>query len=262
VEVGDEVFIKDKNKTGKVLSKTASHSYYTVRFDDGEADYLSNIGTEAYRQEKIQAIMKRAGIEQTTDDEEDRKKAEKERKKARLEEIRKKISNPTLIDALKDTTPATETLTIAGKNRDGLPNELLNENIEAINELLPNLKKLTINGKDKILVSTMPSTSTPLNDEVKAFFRRNIEELDLTDNYIEDLSWLRERDDYENKLLLKKLNLTNNHIEDLKYEDFMYLPEGAEVIIKNNPINNDAAKIQAFKDGLSTAGIKVKFIFE
>ncbi|MDR3169653.1 MAG: hypothetical protein LBU27_08170 [Candidatus Peribacteria bacterium] len=153
-------------------------------------------------------------------------------------------------------------LTIVGKSCDKIPNELLNENIEAINELLPNLKKLTINGKDKILVSTMTSTSTPLSDEVKAFFRRNLEELDLTDNYIEDLSWLKERDDYENNLLLKKINLTNNHIEDLKYEDFMYLPEDAEVIIKNNPINNDAAKIQAFKDGLSAAGVKAKFLFE
>ena len=184
----------------------------------------------------------------------------KAKKQTRLQEIKKGITNKTLIEALKDTTSDTETLII--NSEETYPNELLNDNWETITNLLPKLKILKLEGKNGIMVSTRRNVSTELKPEIFEFFRRNLEELDLANNFIENLSRLRRKDGDPDVLPLKKLDLTGNHIEDLDYDDFKDLSEDTVVLIKNNPINENLTKLQTFKDGLATSGVKAKLVFE
>jgi len=132
-------------------------------------------------------------------------------------------------------------------------------------KLLPNLKKLELDGigKENILLSTHNSTASKLNKQIFTDFRTKLEELILSYNYVTNLSRLRKGSDGEN-ITLKKIDLTGNRIKTLNYDDFRDLPDGAEIIIKDNPINRDAKTLQTFKDGLDTsllAGKNLKFTF-
>ncbi|MDR0282016.1 MAG: leucine-rich repeat domain-containing protein [Candidatus Peribacteria bacterium] len=112
-----------------------------------------------------------------------------------------------------------------------------------------------------MLLSTRKGTTFNLHEWIFTGFRTQLEELIVPDNYIEDLSRLRKTDDGE-KITLKKIDFTRNKIQTLSYDDFMDLPEGTEVIIKENPINADATALQKFKDGLDFSGVQAKFIWE
>jgi Leucine-rich repeat (LRR) protein len=205
--------------------------------------------------------QRREHEEQQRREQEEQQRREHE-KQLRLQTIERLVTDENLKKILKSTTPDTTTLTIGNAmKRNHRPNEVLNDNWNTVTQLLPQLKILTLDGKDRTLVSTRKGIATALHPEIFEYFKRNLDEIDLSNNYIEDLSRLREADETTDNFSLKKLNLTGNHIQSLNYDDFKHLPEGAEVIIKNNPINRNADQIQAFEDGLRTSGVKAKFIF-
>ena len=236
-----------------------------IRQDDTDGDKkittnIKKIGDEIKKKRKI--VNNEA--EKKKREEAEKQRLEKERQKARLNQIKALFPrSPLLQKILEKTTEATDTLTIAEAK--SYPNELLNNNRENLMKLLPNLKKLELDGigKENILLSTHNSTASKLNKQIFTDFRTKLEELILSYNYVTNLSRLRKGSDGEN-ITLKKIDLTGNRIKTLNYDDFRDLPDGAEIIIKDNPINRDAKTLQTFKDGLDTsllAGKNLKFTF-
>jgi len=107
----------------------------------------------------------------------------------------------------------------------------------------------------------MRETTFELNNQIFTDFKTQLEELIISNNYVNNLNWLRKTSDDEN-ITLRKIDLTGNQIKILNYDDFKDLPEGTEIIIKDNPINTDTDVLQKFKDGLASSEVKVKFIWE
>ncbi|MDR2540550.1 MAG: leucine-rich repeat domain-containing protein [Candidatus Peribacteria bacterium] len=162
--------------------------------------------------------------------EEKEDKEEEERKKlTRLKEIKEKITNQIFIDALKETTKESESLSLRG-----IDNKDLNKNRDTIIELLPKLKNLKIEGTKSDQLSTDSLARNKLEDNILQFFRENIETLELPNNYFTDLNWLR------GESQLKKIDLSDNGITTINYDDFQDLPKGCEIILKgNNPISQE-----------------------
>ncbi|MDR0860630.1 MAG: hypothetical protein LBO09_06770 [Candidatus Peribacteria bacterium] len=155
---------------------------------------------------------------------------EKMIKEARLREITSKIGSQTLIEALKETTKESDSLVI-----EGLYNGDLNNYWNEILVLLPNLKKLTIKGDGTEKISIGEYSSPKISTEVLKDFRTKLVELELPDNAIYELYWLKKTDADEN-ISLRKVDLTRNKIDILKYEDLKDLPENAEVIFRENSV--------------------------
>ncbi|GHV26504.1 hypothetical protein FACS1894176_07390 [Bacteroidia bacterium] len=245
--MGDEVFVAGTtNKKGKVTSlidnalssSSEGAKLLVITLEDGEEYKTAAIFVKSpvYSLNRIQAMMKWAGIKkETIDDEsdidkekEEKEKAEKE-KLARLNEIKGKITNQTFIDALKETTKESESLSITG-----IDNNDLNKNRSAIVDLLPKLKQLKIEGTKSDQLSTDPSARNKLDENILQFFRTNIETLELPNNYLTDLSWLRGQSQ------LKKIDVSDNGITTINYDDLQDLPAGCEIILKgNNPISQE-----------------------
>lgn len=118
-----------------------------ITFDDGTemdaAAFLTK--SSVYSLERVQAMMKWAGIKPIDDDaaEKAKEKAEKA-KKARLAEIKTKIGTPSLIQGLAETTKESNSLTL-----EGVYNGDLIQYWQEILALVPQLKTLTIKGTDK-----------------------------------------------------------------------------------------------------------------
>jgi hypothetical protein len=153
VNIGDEVFVASYyNKKGKITSMidnalVAGNKLLVITFDDGTELLTAAlfVKTPVYSLERVQAMMKWAGIKPIDDDaaEKAKEKAEKA-KKARLAEIKTKIGTPSLIQGLAETTKESNSLTL-----EGVYNGDLIQYWQEILALVPQLKTLTIKGTDK-----------------------------------------------------------------------------------------------------------------